>query len=72
MNRGDQRYYIQSALSVANPDKRKQEIASLMRIPDSFKKIVITRDYIKPWRDENGILYIGIEQFLLDEDAIRL
>ena len=66
VNRGDERYYIQSALSIAEPEKRKQEIASLIRIPDSFKKIVITRDYIKTWRDENGIQYVGVEQFMLD------
>ena len=70
INRGSQRYYIQSALSVADPDKRKQEINSLMRIPDSFRKIVVVGNRINPWRDENGILYIGAEQFLLDENAI--
>ncbi|MBQ0026585.1 MAG: ATP-binding protein, partial [Lachnospiraceae bacterium] len=70
VNRGSQRYYIQSALSVADPEKRMQEIASLVQIPDSFRKIVVTRDFIKPWIDENGILYIGIEQFLLDDSAI--
>ena len=40
----------------------------LKRIPDSFTKIVVVRDYLKPVRDEAGILYMGIEQFLLDED----
>ena len=72
VNRGMQRYYIQSALTVADPEKREQEIASLVRIPDSFKKIVVVRDYIKPWKDDNGILYLGVEQFLLDEAAIDL
>jgi len=72
VNRGERRYYIQSALSIANPEKRKREIASLVRIPDSFSKIVVVRDYIKPWKDENGILYLGVEQFLLDEDAINI
>lgn len=72
VNRGEQRYYVQSALSIADPEKREQEIASLVRIPDSFRKIVVVRDHIKPWRDENGILYINIEQFLFDEDAIKL
>lgn len=72
VNRGSQRYYIQSALSVADPEKRKQEIASLIQIPDSFRKIVVVRDYIKPWHDENGIIYIGIEQFLLDDEAMDL
>ena len=71
VNRGNSRYYIQSALSIAEPEKRKQEIASLVRIPDSFDKIVITRDYIKPWKDENGILYLGVEQFLLDGNALK-
>lgn len=68
VNRGSQRYYIQSALSIANPEKRQQEIASLLRVPDSFKKMVIVRDFINPWTDDNGIQYIGIEDFLLNED----
>lgn len=70
INRGNEKYYIQSALSIDNEDKRKQEIASLLRIPDSFKKIVIVKDYINPWMDENGILYIGVEDFLLEESFI--
>ena len=67
VNKADERCYIQSALTIADPDKRKQEIASLVRIPDSFRKIVVVKDYILPWTDENGIQYIGIEDFLLDE-----
>jgi len=70
VNRGDERYYIQSALSIDDPEKRKQEIASLIKIPDSFKKIVVVKDYMKSWRDENGIQYVGIEDFLLDESMI--
>ena len=70
VNRGDERYYIQSALSIDDPDKKEQEIASLLRIPDSFKKIVVVKDYIKPWRDEHGIQYVGIEDFLLEERLI--
>ena len=69
-NSGNQRYYIQSALSVANEEKRQQEINSLKRIPDSFKKIVVIKDDIIPWYDEYGILYIGIEKFLLDETVL--
>ena len=72
VNRGNQRYYIQSALSVADPEKRAQEINSLIRIPDSFRKIVVVGNHIHPWKDENGIQYIGIEQFLLDEKAIDM
>ena len=70
VNRGDERCYIQSALSIADPDKRDQEIASLIRIPDSFKKIVVVKDFIKPWRDDYGIQYVGIEDFLLDESFV--
>ena len=70
VNRGDERSYIQSSLSIDDPDKKEQEIASLVRIPDSFRKIVVVKDYIKPWRDDNGIQYVGVEQFLLDEDFL--
>ncbi len=71
VNKGDKRFYIQSALSIADPDKKEQETASLLRIPDSFTKIVVVRDYLNPWRDEAGIIYMGIEQFLLDEDILK-
>ena len=67
---GSQKYYIQSALSVGEEEKRLQEIRPFSRIPDSFKKIVVVKDNIIPWYDENGILYIGIEKFLLDKTAI--
>lgn len=72
VNRGNQRYYIQSALSIADPQKREQEIRSLTKIPDSFRKIVVIGSHMKPWKDDNGILYIGIEQFLLDEKALDM
>lgn len=65
-NRGHDRYYIQSALTVADESKRIQETNSLNRISDSFSKIVVVRDNIVRWHDENGILYIGIEDFLLN------
>ena len=71
VNKGDKRFYIQSALSIADPEKKEQEIASLKRIPDSFSKIVVVRDYLNPWQDENGIVYLGIEQFLLNEDILK-
>ena len=70
VNKGFKRFYIQSALSISDPEKKDQEIASLKRIPDSFSKIVVVKDYLKPWQDENGITYIGIEQFLLDESLL--
>lgn len=71
-NKGSKRYYIQSALSVADEEKRKQEINSLIRVSDSFKKIVVVKDDVIPWYDEEGILYLGIEQFLLEEQAIDI
>ena len=71
VNKGNKRFYIQSALSIADPDKKAQETASLVRIPDSFDKIVVVRDYLKPWRDDAGIIYMGIEQFLLNEDVLN-
>ena len=71
-NKDSRRYYIQSALSVSEEEKRKQETNSLYRINDSFKKIVVVKDDIIPWHDEKGVLYMGIEQFLLDEAAMDL
>ena len=71
-NSGLQRYYIQSALSIADPEKQKKEIESLKRVPDSFKKIVVVGGRINPWKDDNGILYLGVERFLLDAAAIDL
>ena len=71
VNGGGKRFYIQSALSIADPEKKKQEIESLKRIPDSFSKIVVVRDYLKPWQDENGITYVGVEQFLLNEEILK-
>ena len=70
VNRGEERFYVQSALSIADPKKREQEIASLIRIPDSFKKIVVVKDYLNSIIDEHGIQYVGIEQFLLDESIL--
>ena len=68
-NKGSRRYYIQSALTVADEEKRAQEVNSLNRVGDSFKKIVVVKDNIIPWHDENGILYIGIEKVLAGRDS---
>lgn len=69
-NKGSKKYYIQSALTVGDEEKRQQEVRSLNRVGDSFKKIVVVKDNIIPWHDDNGILYIGIERFLLDENSV--
>ena len=67
---GNKKFYIQSALTVGEEEKRLQEVRPYSRIADSFTKVVIVKDNIIPWRDENGILYIGIEKFLLDPTAV--
>lgn len=64
-NKGDKRYYIQSAFALPDEQKREQELVSLKKINDSFKKIIITRDDIAPYHDDNGVLIIGLMDFLL-------
>lgn len=71
-NRGSQRYYIQSAFSLSDDAKRAQEKASLMTARDSFKKIIIVKDVIKPWHDDDGILTMSIYDFLLNENSLEL
>ncbi len=66
-NKGSKRYYIQSAFAIPTEDKRKQETKVFTRIDDSFKKIVVVKENIIPWYDEAGILYVGVEQFLLED-----
>lgn len=68
INKGNLRYYIQSAFAINNNERREQERNSLKRIDDSFKKIIIVKDNIVPRYDEYGIYYIGIMDFLLRED----
>lgn len=70
LNMGANRLYIQSALSVEDEAKRKQEIAPLIKSGDFFRKIVVTGGNRRPVTDENGITYVGIIPFLLDESLI--
>lgn len=65
-NMADRRYYIQSAFSMPDDEKRVQESASLKRIDDSFKKIIIVRDDIRPYHDDNGFYIVGLMDFLLE------
>ena len=71
-NKGDKRYYIQSAYMIPDEDKREQETKVFSKIGDDFKKIVVTGDDIYPYTDDKGILNIGIRQFLLDENSLDL
>lgn len=66
-NKGNDKIYVQSAFSLQTPEKVLQEIRGLVKIKDSFKKIVVVKDNIVPRKDENGIQYVGVEEFLLNE-----
>ena len=70
--RGSEKYYIQSAYALPTADKLEQEQRSLLSIPDFFRRIVVVGDNIKVRRDENGITTIGLRNFLLDQDSLRL
>ena len=71
VNRGSQRYYIQSAFVMPTDAKERQESASLLNIDDSFKKIIIVKDHIKPKRNEEGIVTIGLMDFLLKQELLN-
>ena len=71
INRGNLRYYIQSAFAINSEEKKEQERNSLKRIDDSFKEIIIVKDNIVPRYDEYGIYYIGIRDFLLMDDFLK-
>ncbi|MDO4159228.1 MAG: ATP-binding protein [Prevotellaceae bacterium] len=69
---GSKKYYVQSALSIPDREKEMQESHSLINIHDSFKKIIVVKDHIMPRRNEEGILTIGLFDFLLREDSLDL
>lgn len=71
-NQGSKRYYIQVALNLDTPEKTAQEAKSLNNIGDSFKKIIIVKDNINLWRNDDGILIIGIQEFLLNKNSLDL
>lgn len=71
-NRGSQRCYIQSAFAVPDREKMMQEQRPLLLIRDSFKKIIIVKDRVKPWVNEEGILVMGLMDFLLNPDCLNL
>ena len=71
-NRGNQRYYIQSAFSMPNQEKTEQEQRSLIYTNDFFKKIIVVKDNIVPWHNELGILIIGLKDFLLKNNSLEL
>lgn len=70
VNQGSKRYYIQSAYALPNQEKIEQEQASLVKIPDSFKKIIITGGNAPVWRNDHGITIMGLFEFLLNENSL--
>ena len=70
-NLGYQRYYIQSALAIDDAEKKRQEEKSLLNIHDSFRKIIIVRNNIKKWMDDNGTLFLSLKEFLINPDSMK-
>jgi len=70
VNDSDKRYYIQSAFAIPDEDKMRQETASFRNINDSFKRVVIVKDDITPYRNDMGDLFIGLFDFLLDPELL--
>lgn len=70
-NKGNNRYYIQSALNLDTREKTIQESRPLNNINDSFKKIIVVKDNIIPWRTEAGILVMGVLDFMLDLHSLE-
>ena len=71
-NMASNRYYIQSALNIDSPEKNYQESRPLNCVGDNFKKVIVVKDNITPWHNEDGILIIGIKDFLLKENSLDL
>lgn len=71
-NKGSNRYYVQSAFSIPDEAKMKQETSSLDNTKDSFKKVIVTQDLGKPWHNEKGYLIINVLDFLLNQNSLDL
>ena len=72
VNRGSKKYYIQSALNANDPSKLETELRPLKNTRDFFKKIIVSKTSMKPWTDEDGILHLGLYEFLLNENSLEL
>ena len=71
-NQGNKRYYIQSAFALSDQEKMDQEQASLIKISDSFKKIIVVNSNTPIWRNDRGILVMNLYDFLLNEDSLDM
>ena len=67
VNAGNNKVYIQSALNVDTPEKKAQETFSLRNTGDFFRKIVVLDGSRKLWSDEDGVMYVGVIPFLLED-----
>lgn len=72
VNKGSKKYYIQSALNLSEPSKMETELRPLKKTNDFFKKIIVSKTSMKPWTDEDGILHLGLYEFLLNKDSLEL
>ena len=72
VNQFNKRYYIQSAFLISDREMIEQDQAPLVKIPDSFKKIVVVGNHSPIWRNEKGITFMGIYDFLLNENSLDL
>lgn len=72
VNKGARKYYIQSALSLGDARKEKTELRPLLGVRDFFRKIIVTKSGMKPWIDGEGILHLGLYEFLLNPAALDL
>lgn len=71
-NLGAKKYYIQSALDASEPSKMETKLRPLKNTKDFFKKIIVSKTSMKPWTDEDGILHLGLYEFLLNENSLEL
>lgn len=71
VNNGPERVYVQSAFNMPTKDKEKQERRSLINIADNFRKVIVVKDDIKRKIDDDGVVTIGLFDFLLDEQSIE-
>lgn len=72
VNVGAKKYYIQSALNVSESSKMEAELRPLKNTKDFFKKIIVSKTPMKAWTDEDGILHLGLYEFLLNENSLEL
>ena len=70
-NKADERVYVQSAFSIPTIEKRQQEERPLVHVGDGFRKVVVTKDNVIRHNDENGILIMSLQEFLMDEGALE-